>query len=81
MQDAIDPNLSDSGLVPPKVEPVKTTLRDDIAQGLEFVRFVWRISSRIRGSWNRFRFVVGLIFWKPFLPDDPSELGTANRDS
>lgn len=76
MQDTIDSMSNDNdsgndlGLVPPKVEPMETTLRDDIAQGLEFVRFVWRISSRIRGGWNRFRFVVGLIFWKPFLPDD-----------
>ncbi|NDJ19937.1 hypothetical protein GS601_22095 [Myxacorys almedinensis A] len=81
MHDALDKCSSDVELVPPKVEPMPTTWRDDVAQGVEFVRFVWRISSRIRGGWNRFRFVVGLIFWKPFLPDDTSERGNADRDS
>lgn len=72
MQDAVDsqPNDPESGLVPPKVEPVKTTLWDDITQGWAFVRFVLLISKRIRGVRNRVRFVIGLIFWKPFLPDN-----------
>lgn len=61
---------TNSDLVPPKVEPSQTTLWEEIGQGWAFVVFVWRVSARIRGSWNRFRFVVGLIFWKPFLPDD-----------
>jgi hypothetical protein len=71
MQDAIhsqpDPN---SGLVPPKIEPMKVTLWDEIKQGWAFVQFVLKISKRIRGSRNRVRFVIGLIFWKPFLPDN-----------
>jgi hypothetical protein len=58
------------GLTPPQVEPTQTSLWEEIGQGWAFVVFVWRVSSRIRGSWNRFRFVIGLIFWKPFLPDD-----------
>ncbi len=57
-------------LVPPPVEPYKSSLWEELGMGWAFVVFVWRVSSRIRGSWNRLRFVVGLIFWKPFLPHD-----------
>ncbi|MBC7822893.1 MAG: hypothetical protein H7126_03265 [Candidatus Parcubacteria bacterium] len=59
-----------SGLTPPPREPYRSSLKEDIGQGWAFVQFVWRISKRIRGSRNRIRFIIGLIFWKPFLPDD-----------
>jgi hypothetical protein len=65
------PNQTEnSGLLPPPLEPVKTTLWEEIGQGWAFVVFVWRVSRRIRGNFNRVRFVIGLIFWKPFLPND-----------
>ena len=60
----------DSGLMPPPREPYRSSWREDIGQGWAFVQFVWRISRRIRGGKNRIRFIIGLIFWKPFLPDD-----------
>jgi hypothetical protein len=55
---------------PPRVSNPKNTLWQDLQQGLEYVKFVWNISKRIRGFRNRFRFVVGLILWKPILPQD-----------
>ena len=58
------------GLTPPPREPYQSSLREDIGQGWAFIQFVWRISKRIRGGKNRIRFIIGLIFWKPFLPDD-----------
>jgi hypothetical protein len=52
------------------VIPIKVTLWDEIKQGWAFVRFALLIAQRINGGRNRIRFVVGLIFWKPFLPDN-----------
>ena len=69
----IEPSFNESdpsGLTPPPREPYRSSLLEDLGQGWAFVQFVWRISKRIRGSKNRIRFIIGLIFWKPFLPDD-----------
>ena len=55
---------------PPRHSSPQSTLIQDLDQGLEYVRFVWRISARIRSWSSRLRFIVGLILWKPFLPKD-----------
>lgn len=70
MSDLTPSSAPDSGLVPPPVIPIKVTLWDEIKQGWAFVRFALLIAQRINGGRNRIRFVVGLIFWKPFLPDN-----------
>lgn len=69
IEQSFDESLN-SGLTPPPPQPYRSTLQEDIGQGWAFVQFVWRISKRIRGGKNRIRFIIGLIFWKPFLPDD-----------
>lgn len=55
---------------PPRQSPARSTPLEQLQQGLEYVLFIGRISTRIRGWRSRFRFVVGLILWKPFLPKD-----------
>jgi len=55
---------------PPRVSNPRNTLWQDLRQGLEYVKFVWNISRRIRGFRNRLRFVIGLILWKPILPQE-----------
>ncbi|MBD2257580.1 hypothetical protein [Pseudanabaena sp. FACHB-2040] len=69
----LPPQLSDSAPLegpPPRLSSTRSTLLQDLGQGLEYVRFIWRVSTRIRGWRNRCRFIVGLILWKPFLPKD-----------
>jgi hypothetical protein len=48
----------------------KQTLKGEIQQGWGYVLFVWNLSKRIRSWKNRIRFIVGLILWKPILPED-----------
>ncbi|HEY9735048.1 MAG TPA: hypothetical protein V6D06_02155 [Trichocoleus sp.] len=55
---------------PPRVSPTRSTPLQDLEQGLEYLRFIWRISTRIHSWRSRLRFVVGLILWRPFLPKD-----------
>ncbi|WP_346291167.1 hypothetical protein [Sphaerothrix gracilis] len=55
---------------PPRTQSAKTTWQENLAQAGEFVKFVWKMSSRIRSPKNRIRFVIGLILWKPILPRD-----------
>lgn len=55
---------------PPEPSPSKQTLRGDLQQAWGYVLFVLNMSKRIRSPRNRFRFIVGLIIWKPFLPEE-----------
>ena len=55
---------------PPRSPSSKPTLRGEIQQGWGYVLFIWNLSKRIRSWKNRARFVLGLILWKPILPDD-----------
>lgn len=56
---------------PPMRSPAsKPTLSSDIQQGWGYVLFIWNLSTRIRSWRNRIRFIVGLILWKPILPDE-----------
>jgi|GEM_PF-3619178 hypothetical protein len=55
---------------PPRSPASKQTLKEDIKQGIGYVQFVVRMATRIRSWKNRVRFVVGLILWKPILPDE-----------
>ncbi|NJL85287.1 MAG: hypothetical protein HC886_03835 [Leptolyngbyaceae cyanobacterium SM1_1_3] len=55
---------------PPRIHSSKSGFKETLAQGWEFVRFVWKMSSRIRSPKNRLRFVIGLILWKPILPKE-----------
>lgn len=55
---------------PPRSPNSKPTLMGEIQQGWGYVLFIWSLSKRIRSWRNRMRFVVGLILWKPILPDD-----------
>ncbi|MGP1373651.1 MAG: hypothetical protein ACTS3T_12550 [Almyronema sp.] len=64
---AYDPALEGP---PPRTPAAKSTLMADLAQGREFVKFVWKMSGRIRSPKNRLRFVIGLILWKPILPKE-----------
>ncbi|MBD3883065.1 hypothetical protein IFO70_14975 [Phormidium tenue FACHB-886] len=55
---------------PPRSPASKPTLAGEIQQGWGYVLFVWNLSKRIRSWRNRIRFIVGLILWKPILPED-----------
>jgi hypothetical protein len=56
---------------PPLRSPAsKPTLQGEIQQGWGYVLFIWNLSKRIRSWRNRARFVLGLILWKPILPDE-----------
>ncbi|HEY9695659.1 MAG TPA: hypothetical protein V6D10_00070 [Trichocoleus sp.] len=55
---------------PPRSPDDKQTLWGDIKQGVGYVQFVLKMSSRIRSWRNRVRFVIGLILWRPILPDE-----------
>lgn len=73
---ASDQTADQSGSVAPIVGPPirssspKNTLWQDIKQGIDYVRFVWAVARRIRGFRNQVRFVVGIILWKPMLPQE-----------
>lgn len=46
----------------------KSTLWQDFQQGLDYLLFIWRMAKRIRGLRNQIRFLIGIILWKPMLP-------------
>lgn len=53
---------------PPRQSDGKSTLWQDLQQGVEYIKFVVTVAQRIRGWGNRVRFVVGIVLWKPILP-------------
>jgi len=53
---------------PPRQSDGKSTLWQDLQQGVAYIQFVVTVARRIRGWGNRVRFVVGIVLWKPILP-------------
>jgi len=68
---ALDQALDQTPPGPPERTPGgKTNLWQEVKDGLGYVRFVVTMAGRIRGLKNRARFIIGVILWKPILPQD-----------
>lgn len=71
MEPQEQPFVPPEALQPPsRSSSPKRTWQSELAQGWGYIRFVWLLAMRIRRGRDRIRFVIGLIFWKPFLPKE-----------